>query len=214
MANESLKQLIYEKQIDGVSICFEIESNPKRFDFGTYTVEVQATEFNTFGTQEISMREMKDACNTVLQAETLEDIDNKAINRAIAQAVNYGKWSSVAKDVANILNATLDYDEIQLLAQQFTETLDGEDLLSSLSYYAKRTDKVYEYECKSDLIRFVTQIFICDWLQGLNGIRRCLGKRDFNYIYPTYDVIENYSFRDAIKQGEECYDLTHKVVKE
>lgn len=211
---ESLKQLIYKKEIDGVSICFEIESNPNRFDFGTYTVEVEATEFHTFGIQTISMDKLKNACNTVLKAESIENINDETVNRAIAQAINYGKWSSVAKDVANILNATLDYDEIQLIAQTYTDTLDGENLLDSLSYYAERyNDKIYEYKNKSDLIRFVTQIFICDWLQSLNGIRRCLGKQDFNKIYPTYDRIENWSFRDAIEQGEECYDLT-QVVKE
>lgn len=212
---ESLKQLIYEKHIDGVSIYFEIETNPNRFDFGKYTIEAKAIEFETIGVQEIPMNDLKDACNTVLQAETLADIDNKVINRAIAEAINYGKWSSVATEVANILNATLDFDEIQLIAQQCTKVLDGEDLLTTLSYYAEKyNNKVYEYENKSDLIRFVTQIFVCDWLQNLNGIRRCLGKQNFNKIYPTYDVIQNFSFRDAIEKGEECYNLTHKVVKE
>lgn len=210
---ESLKQLIYQKEVDGVTICFEIESNPNRFDFGTYTVEVKANEFNTFGVREIPMNELKNACNTVLKAEKLEDVMNiRQIQKATAQAINYGNWSSVVTEVATILNATLDFDEIQLISQQYDTKLDGEHLLGMLEYYAERkTEKIYEYEDKDDLIRFVTQIFICDWLQGLNGIRRCLGKQNFNEIYVTYDAIENYTFRDAIKKGEECYDLTHKV---
>ena len=46
-------------------------------------------------------------------------------------------------------------------------------------------------------------MFVCDWIQSLNGIRLALGERtSINKIDDIWDYISNPNFDDAIKNGK------------
>lgn len=204
----TLKQLIYRKEIKDITMAnpividVEIESDAESHLFGKYYIT--ASYDNSQASPLMLDSEPKDVCNFLLKAESISDLIESNIDEIVkitACAINLANWTFVISDVVPILNATLSREEIDCCTNG-DDWFNYSNVWRILNWKAQGTDTIYEYENKSDLIRFVTQIFVCDWIQSSNGIRLALGERtSINKIDDIWDYISNPNFDDAIKNG-------------
>ena len=209
----TLKQLIYRKKIENITVDVEIVSDIESMLFGTYYLTAYCDDAQASPLMLDS--EAQDVCNCLLKSESISDLMKSDINEIIkitACVINLSHWTSVIKDVVPILNATLSKEEIDCCTNG-NDWFNYSNTWRILNWKAQGTDTIYEYQNKADLIRFVTQMFICDWLQSLNGIRLALGKRtSINKIDDIWDYISNTNFDDAIKNGKNIRESTIEEV--
>lgn len=207
----TLKQLVYSKNIENVQLTVEIESDVESMLFGTYYLT--ASYNNAQASPLMLDSEPKDVCNYILKAESISDLMKSDIDEIIkitACVVNLSHWMSVISDIVPILNATLSKEEIDCITNG-DEWFNSSNVWRILNWKAQGTDIIYEYENTSDLIRFVTQMFVCDWIQSINGIRLALGERtSINKINDRWDYITNPNFDDAIKNGSNIRKYSQK----
>ena len=207
----TFKQAIYSNNIENVRLTVEIESDVESMLFGKYYIT--ASYKHTQASPLLLDSEPKDVCNYLLKAECISDLlesDIDEIVKITCCAVNLSKWTSVIDDVVPILNATLSREEIDCCTNG-DDWFNYSNLWRILNWKAQGTDTIYSYENKSDLIRFVTQMFICDWIQSPNGVRLALGERtSINKINDRWDYISNPNFDDAIKNGDNIRKYTQE----
>ena len=198
-------------EVKNVTVGIEVANDIDNWNFGQYYIfaivdgvkNPQPTCINDYGNIKV-----KELCKNIEDAISFDEIEFECAKHIFAQTVNLYYWKSVITDVRPILNATLQYEEIAChmcsAVGDDQYKLDNETILSYLEFRASSTSEIYNYKDKDDLIRFVTQIFIVDWLQGINGIRMALGRKNsINTIETAYDTILNNDIEDALKYGSE-----------
>ena len=137
------KALIQRKEIEDITVTVEMVSNTESHLFGKFGI---SASINGVYSQFLLLdTEVKDVCNFLLKAETIDELiisDIEEIVKITACVLNLNNWKSVIADVVPILNATLSKEEIDCCTNG-DDWFNQSNLWKILQWKAQGTEIIY-----------------------------------------------------------------------